>query len=206
MISKDRLLGLLRSAMSQDYAMFAPVRKSEGVMLERIEDESTVDFDHVLTVNTLKDVALPRVEPLADFNREDHSIEAINDDATKILVFGSRPCDAAALEILDAILMGSVQDARYAQRRDRMVLVTVACSACDEACFCSSMGYGPHDPTGSDVLILPHGAEFLVRSFTRKGGQFLKAMNVVEDPGGQPDEPPTLKRQIDIGKLIFTFF
>ena len=101
--------------------------------------------------------------------------------------------------ILDAILIGSVSDARYANRRDRMVLATVACSACDEACFCTSMGYGPHDPTGSDVLFLPLGSDFLVRSITPKGRRFLGELGIDADEGGEPDEPPELRRHIETG-------
>jgi sulfhydrogenase subunit beta (sulfur reductase) len=201
MISKDKLLDVLRGAVSQDYAVFAPVKKDEGVLLERIEDARAVCLNHVLTVNTLKDVVLPRVEPLAGFNRDDHSVKAIHDATAKILVFGSRPCDAAALEILDAVLMGSVRDTRYAERRDRMLLVTVACSVCDEACFCTSMGYGPHDATGSDILLLPRGAGFLVKSITPKGKQFLEDMGIDEDLDGEPDEPPELTRHLETGKL-----
>ena len=197
MISRDRLLDTIREARAKDYAVFAPVATDAGVMLEEIDDPASIDFDHVLTVNTLKDVGLPRVEPLAEFDRDARTMEAIRDDDGKVLVFGSRPCDAAAQKILDAILIGEVTDSSYAARRKRMVMMTLACSKADDACFCSSMGYGPHDPTGSDVLVLPKGTESILRSLTPRGEEFLREMGMTPDTDVEPDPPPELKRKVE---------
>lgn len=197
MISKERLLEVLRNAKAKDYAVFAPVATDAGVMLEQLEDTAAIDFDHVLTINTLKDVGLPRVEPLAEFDRDKRSLEAVRDGSGRILVFGSRPCDAAAQKILDAILIGEVTDARYADKRDRMVVMTLGCSTVDDACFCSSMGYGPHDPTGSDVLLLPKGGEFIVRPLTPKGEEFLKEVGLEADSEIEADPPPEQARKVD---------
>ena len=90
-------------------------------------------------------------------------------DSRRVLVLGSRPCDAAALDILDSILIGEVRDTRYAARRQETVIMTLACSSCDEACFCTSMGYGPHDATGSDILGLPLEGGYAIRALTDKG-------------------------------------
>ena len=197
MISKDRLLEVIREARGKDYTVFAPVATDAGAMLEEIDDPASIDFDHVLTVNTLKDVGLPRVEALAEFDRETHKLETLSDDPAKVLAFGSRPCDAAAQMILDAILIGEVTDSRYAARRDRMVTMTLGCARADGACFCASMGYGPHDPTGSDVLLLPKGAEFIVRSLTPKGEEFLKELGITADGDIEADPPPELTRKVD---------
>ncbi len=201
MISKERLLDAIREAGAKDYAVFAPVAKDAGVMLEEIDDPASINFDHVLTVNTLKDVGLPRVEALAEFDRDARTMEAIRDDDGKVLVFGSRPCDAAAQKILDAILIGEITDSRYAARRERMVMMTLACSTADDACFCSSMGYGPHDPTGSDVLLLPKGTEFIVRSHTPRGEEFLRELGMTPDADVEGDPPPELKRKVETGGL-----
>ena len=201
MISKDRLLDLVRQAGDKDYTVFAPVETDAGVMLRRIDDSASIDFDHVLTVNTLKDVGLPQVEPLAEFDRERRELKTIRDEEETVLVFGSRPCDAAAQAILDAILIGEVTDARYAARRNRMVMMTLGCSKADGACFCTSMGYGPHDPTGSDVLLLPRCEEFVVRPITPKGEEFLRELGITADGDVEPDPPPELERKVDITGL-----
>lgn len=201
MLSRADLVEVAGRAKTKGYAVYAPVRQEAGVFMVRIDDAGTVDFDHVLTVNTLKDVMLPRCERLATFDLDRQEIAPVPPAPERVLVLGSRPCDAAALDILDSILIGQVQDARYAARRRQTVVMTLACSSCDEACFCTSMGYGPHDPTGSDVLGLPHEGGYIIRALTDKGKGLLREMGLDEDAGGQPMRPPDLGRSVDTSRL-----
>jgi len=197
MISREDLVTLVRDGARKGYRVYAPVEQEAGVLISAIEGPDEIAFDHVLTVNTLKDVMLPRCESLARFDLDKQEITPVSDDGGRILILGTRPCDAAGLAILDRILAGQVRDTRYADRRDRSVIVTVACSAADEACFCSSMGYGPHDTTGSDVIALPSDGRFIIRAVTEKGAAFLREMGLEPDEGGQPDTPPELKRTVE---------
>ncbi len=59
------------------------------------------------------------------------------------IVIGARPCDAAALPILDHVFNWDSEDDFYTARRERTTVVTLACAAHDEACFCTSVGLGP---------------------------------------------------------------
>jgi sulfhydrogenase subunit beta (sulfur reductase) len=197
MLTKQDLLGLVKAAKGVGYAVWAPVRRDDMVLLERIEEAGSVDLNHVLTVNTLKDVLLPRYEPLARFDLDSRAVDPVSDPEDRVLILGNRPCDAAGMDILDSILLGEVRDKRYADRRERTVIVTVACSSFDEACFCSSMGYGPHDTTGSDVLLLPKGDAYLVRTITKKGRNLLAELSILEDVDAEADPPPELTRAVD---------
>lgn len=188
---------MVGTARARDYTVWAPVKHDAGVLLERIGEAGSVDLEHVLTVNTLKDVLLPRCETLARFDLDSRAVAPVSDPEERVLIIGSRPCDAAGMDILDPILLGEVRDRRYADRRERTVIVTVACSRFDEACFCSSMGYGPHDPTGSDVLLLPRGEDYMVRAITDKGRHLLAELGIEEDKEGEADPPPELARAVD---------
>lgn len=201
MIEKQDLIQIAGAALSRGWTVFAPVRKDCGVLLERVTEADTIDLDHVLTINTLKDIMLPCCETLARFDLDRQEISPVADRPGRILVFGIRPCDAAAGSIVDAILAGDVRDSRYAARREQAVLVTVGCSQADDACFCTSMGYGPHDPTGSDVLVLPRDGSFIVRACTAKGKEVLEDLGIGENLDVEPDEPPQLERRLDTGRL-----
>jgi sulfhydrogenase subunit beta (sulfur reductase) len=201
MVTEADLREALAGALAQGYRVFAPVRRERSVLMEAIDQPGSVDFDHVLTTNTLKDVLLPRCEPLFAFDRSDQSITRTDEGTDRILIFGSRPCDAAALAILDAILLGRVRDARYAARRERVTVVTVGCSEGDDACFCTSMGYGPHDPAGSDVIVLPARDSFVVRAVTARGTEFLREVGLAEDTDTASDKPPELTRHTDTAKM-----
>ena len=206
MTSKQQLVEAVGAARAKGYAVFAPVKQDGLVVIARLADAAQVDFDHVITVNGLKDVLLPRSEPIATLDVAGQSMSLIADSEEPILVFGSRPCDAAALGILDSILLGSLSDRRYEERRKRMVVMTLACSRCDDACFCTSMGYGPHDATSSDVLVFPAGDAFAVKSLTAKGKTLLEAVGLREDARaasgeGGVDAPPALTRKVDTAGL-----
>lgn len=202
MITREELLRAVAKARAGGYTVFAPVARDGLVLIDRVDDPATIDFDHVLTVNGLKDVLLPRSECLAGLRLDETAVNPVEDQGGPVVIFASRPCDAAGLDILDSILLGSINDLRYRKRRERTTVVTLACSRCDDACFCTSVGYGPHDPTGSDVLLLPAGDRLAVRGLTAKGRAFLEAVGVADDgDAGVADRPPEVKGTVDTEAL-----
>lgn len=200
-LRRTDLSRMLADALAGGWTVFGPVRADCGVLLAKIDHPDQISSDHILTVNTLKDVLLPRCETLARFDLERQEISAVTGTPERILIFGTRPCDASAGAIVDSILMGQTRDARYAARREQAVIVTLGCSKADDACFCTSMGYGPHDPTGSDVLILPKAGDFIVRSLTPRGKHLLEELAIKEDENWEPDTPPELGRRVDTTRL-----
>jgi sulfhydrogenase subunit beta (sulfur reductase) len=205
MTSKEQLVAAVGAAIAKGHAVFAPVRQDGLAVLARVQDPAAVDFDHVLTVNTVKEVLLPRSEPIARLDLAGQTLSPIAESGEPIVIFGTRPCDAAGVAILDSILLGSLRDERYEERRKRSVIVTLACGRSDDACFCTSMGYGPHDATASDVLVLPAGGAFAVKALTEKGKAFVDAVGLKQDVGasgeGSVDKPPILKRKVDTADL-----
>ncbi len=196
----QEILSAIGSWQAKGYQVIAPVRRDNLILLARIEDPSLINLDHILTVNTLKDFMLPRCETILRFDLEKACVEPGIDDSLPTIIFGSRPCDAAALSILDSILIGDVVDSRYAKRRGQTVVLTVACSRVDGACFCKSMGYGPHDPTGSDIILLPSQGGYLVRLISEKGRQFASDVGLEPDDA-EADPEPELSRRVSTDGL-----
>jgi sulfhydrogenase subunit beta (sulfur reductase) len=196
MLSKSELGGFIAGAKGAGYLVYAPQKREGKVYLEEIADPDDLVIDHVLTVNGVKDILLPRCEPLAEFNLYEVRVDAVEAPAARRVLFATRPCDAASLVILDAILLDPARDTRYARMREETVIVTVACSRADSACFCTSMGYGPHDETGSDVILLPAGGAYMVRALTGKGESLIRELGIAEDGDGETDSPPELARRV----------
>lgn len=207
MVSRQDLLKAVEAARAKGYEVFGPVREDGRVMLARIDNPAAVDFDHVITINTLKDVLFPRTDKVAGLDLEAAGVVPEAEAGSPILIFGSRPCDAAGIAVLDRILLGPVHDSRYESRRKRTVIVTLACEDCDDACFCTSMGYGPHDLTGSDVIVVPVADKFAVRYVTDKGKAFLEAVELPADGEASKEavakegKVPEPARKIDFTKL-----
>ena len=104
------------------------------------------------------------------------SIEpAIPSGAT--VLFGARACDARALTVLDALFDQpegeAYSDPYYHARRKALTVITLACTACDPACFCSSFKNGPAETAGSDLILYPVEAGFLAEAVTLTGEEII---------------------------------
>jgi ferredoxin len=105
--------------------------------------------------------------------------------AQAVAVIGARPCEGAALDVLDRVLRaGAVPDPRYAARRDGAFIVIVECGAPAATCFCTSMGTGPGIDSGFDLalseLVDDEGHRFVVRVGTERGAQVLSRLEAAE--------------------------
>ena len=86
------------------------------------------------------------------------------------IVIAARPCDAAMGPILDHVFNWDYADAAYNRRRELTTVVTLACRSFDAQCFCTSVGSGPDDPRGSDVMLYALDEGILeIRCLTEKG-------------------------------------
>jgi ferredoxin len=94
-------------------------------------------------------------------------VEAL-DERPPLAVLGARPCEAAALAVLDRVFVeGQHRDARYGERREHSFVAVVECSSPAATCFCDSMGTGPNVETGFDLALTEldddNGHRFLAR-------------------------------------------
>ena len=86
------------------------------------------------------------------------------------VIIAARPCDAAALPILDPVFNWDFHDEFYNRRRAATTVITLACSGHDENCFCTSVGLDPGSDRGSDVILFELGdGQYEVRCVTEKG-------------------------------------
>ncbi|MBB4267337.1 4Fe-4S dicluster domain-containing protein [Roseospira visakhapatnamensis] len=92
---------------------------------------------------------------------------------------GVRPCDLAALEILDRVLAGPDQpDPAYALRRRDALVVSVDCGTPAASCFCATMDTGPAARDGFDLALVELVAEdgrpvYLARAGSPAGADLL---------------------------------
>jgi ferredoxin len=101
--------------------------------------------------------------------------------AAPLAVIGARPCELAALAVLDRVLEGgAVPDPRYERRRDGMFVVAAECGQPSGTCFCTSMGTGPAATGAYDLalteLLDERGHRFLVRVGSERGAEILSAL------------------------------
>jgi len=201
-IAQSNITELLR-ALAAQAEVWAPrgLRGSGGaVMFERWRDDDQLDLEHFTSLSA-KDLILPRTEKLFGFSyvfggaptgdasgsaptgclpggRETIEIESA-EPAPRTVLFGSRACDAKALTVLDALFNPpegeAYGDPQYVGRRSTLSVITVACTTCDAACFCSSFENGTAEKAGSDLLLYPVEGGFLAEAVTDKGREIMSA-------------------------------
>lgn len=98
-----------------------------------------------------------------------------------LAIFGARPCEVAAIGVLDKVLgEGTYRDARYQHRRDGLFVVVAECGAPASTCFCTSMGTGPGAVGGFDLALSEisddDGHRFVVRVASERGGAVLSTV------------------------------
>jgi ferredoxin len=138
--------------------------------------------------NSIKEFVFPRHEELYGYQWKGKRIELTPAElpTTEQIIVAARPCDAASLHILDAVFNWDFKDEFYNRRRALTTVVTLGCREHDDACFCTSIGAGPRDVRGSDVLLIPlDGDRFDVRCLTEKGRALFAAATTTS-----PEEPP----------------
>jgi ferredoxin len=107
-------------------------------------------------------------------------------------LLGVRPCDLAAIGILDRVLAGGAHvDPIYSARRDGNLVIAVECTEPGATCFCTSMGTGPGAESGFDLamteLVDGEVHRFLVRAGTPAGA------DVLADLPRQPADEATVR-------------
>ena len=99
-------------------------------------------------------------------------------------IIGARPCEVAALGILDKVLWeGAVSDPIYDARRSGAFVVTAECGSPASTCFCTSMDTGPAARGGFDLALSElsdnGGHRFVVRVGTDRGAEVLSQVPTV---------------------------
>jgi len=95
---------------------------------------------------------------------------------------GARPCELAALAILDKVYTPEgfePTNQTYADRRREAFIVAVNCTEPGGTCFCTSMGTGPSATSGYDLVITEvttdGEAKLLVEAGSDEGSEVLAA-------------------------------
>lgn len=172
-LTKTSLATLVDKLNAEGKKVYAPVRKGKQVNFELITSVGEMAEDYIQTVKSAKFAAFPKIEKLLDYKKDKTSTELINVDVNtlpEIVLLGVRPCDAAAINALNAIFTWDYVDAIFTERLKKTTIIGISCSKADEYCFCTSVNGGPGNTQGSDILLtqLSNG-DYLAEIVTEKG-------------------------------------
>ncbi len=185
LLAKKNLGALLRGVLESKRRLVAPTRVRSIVLFSELSDPAAVCLDELNTQNSVKEFFFPKSEKVFSYSLGQKEAAVTDEFAPpETVVFGSRACDARALVHLDKLFGWDYRDKFYFKRREATCVVTLACDRFDEACFCTSLGFGPRATEGSDVLLVPTaGDNYLVEAVTEKGKSFVAQAGAVITEG-----------------------
>ena len=193
LIDADKLTDLAAALARAGYRVVAPIDDSGVVRLTEWTEGAAIRTD-VIGVNSAKDFLFPRSEVIGrwDLDGDDFSPRQVQPDAQKTVLLAVRPCDAAALALLDTLFNWDYKDGFYNARRQAATIVPMACTAADEQCFCTSVGGAPDATAGADAMLrsADGGATFILEPLTDKGNALLDAAGDAAREGEAAADPP----------------
>jgi ferredoxin len=183
--SKEKLAEILKLLMGS-YQVYGPVLRGQYHEFARLETAEEIDLNYQNTRLSPKGLFHPQAERMFEYSLAKGDPEAgilketAKDFSPRVLV-GIRPCDARAFQLDDKNFdTPEFRDPWWVKRREATTLVGIACNAPGSSCFCTSVGTGPFDAAGLDVLLVDLGEGYAARAVTEKGKGLLSGIGAAE--------------------------
>ena len=160
--------------------LYAPLTKGDELELARLPRRSA------------KETFFPVCETILSYEKREGKLAVQDLDLARLpetVLIGSRPCDAAAAPVLDAVFSWDYRDEFFLARREKTTVIGLACTTADDACFCTAVGLSPADDKGSDLFLTPlEGGAYRCRTVTDKGARLAARFAELfgEDDHGTP--------------------
>jgi sulfhydrogenase subunit beta (sulfur reductase) len=195
---KASLEKLFNNLIGNGKTVYAPKAGEKRVLFEEVKTYGEITGNYIVTTNTAKIVVFPRVEKLFSFKKTKEKTEisdASTDSFSEVVLWGTRPCDAAAFIPLTDTFNGDYPDVLFNNRREKVYLLSFSCSVCDEYCFCTSVNGGPGNTNGSDILFTRLSTDdYLAEVMTEKGRQLVgENQSLFEAAPSEAKEPNLAK-------------
>lgn len=168
----------LAAELAERKHVLAPVAAGGTTTFRRFAPGMRLDFSRMAVVSP-KDATFPRNELLLTVQHHPEEsgrkmeLREVRPSGETI-VLGCRPCGARGKLIFDPVYdTDAIKDPYYLGRREATTFITLSCERPESTCFCHSIGSGPADEAGSDILLTAVEGGFHARAVTAKGEALL---------------------------------
>jgi len=174
-ITKEILKALIAKCKGDGYKVIGLNKENRFDLIED-DDEFIIGESLPPSKISMKEHFFPKTEPLFYYKQNHSEVEIIDPEPVgeKMLVFGAKPCDTAALPILSKVFNWDYKDEFFNLRVENAVIIGNECSYKDEYCFCESVGLDQKNTRGSDLFLTPSGdGTYKLEVVTEKGKKFF---------------------------------
>lgn len=196
-ITNSELSALVAELASTGTLVFAPVVEGGEAKYQEVSSLDEVTLDGLEPRLSLKEFFLPATECLLCYRRikDDVEIEEVPAEFSPRVVLGGKPCDVAALDIVDKVMDWDYHDELWFGRRKSTTVISLACPGGDKSCFCPAVGLGPDSTQGADILLTPAGDGFVAEIVTEKGQALVSNHSGKFSPAGDKEQAATQYKQ-----------
>lgn len=200
-IAKNQL-DQLYSRINQSKCLYIPIKKGGEVNYYVWSEGAEVSLETLKTVKSPKSAFFPQTENIVKFKQDGNNLEVIDvredlDEKRPFVIFGIKACDYKAIEVLDKVFLADPVDTFYQARREKGVIVTMACSRPEESCFCTAFGIDPTNPQG-DVTTWLDGEYLYWQPNTEKGNALTEEVKDLLTAGGEDKVEEQIKSTKEI--------
>lgn len=200
-LAKDKLDAFL-NALKAGHDVFAPAQKDGKLVWAPAGNAADLLWDYSNTEMSPKDFFFPQTECMMTFVNKASDPQGMIMQAAPGLnkpraLVGIRPCDAKAFQVLDMIFVQDemTNDLYWRDKREKTVLIGLACNDPCPTCFCTSVGSNPHGETGLDLLLVPLGDKCMVKVVSDHGAALVK--DLPEATAGDDAAAADLKKKAE---------
>ena len=180
--SLDKIQDLF-AKISQNAKLYLPIDNADGTASFGEWKEGVVWSNALNTTKSPKDFFFPQTEDLMRFKTEGKNIEVIDirRESEDFVIFGIRACDTKSFDILDRVFLSEPRDSFYAMKREKGIIISLACTRPAETCFCTAFGIDATEPAG-DISTWKTEDSLYLKANTEKGeALLLKLSDVLEE-------------------------
>ena len=204
-ISFEKLNSLFEK-ISEKYDLFVPTKKNDGQSYFEKWEQGNELSDDLNTVRSAKDFFFPQHEDIVSFKLDGKNIE-ITDERREVkpfVMFGVRACDVRSFSILDKVFLSEPVDTFYKAKREKGIVISLACSKPSETCFCTTFGIDPTEPEG-DIRAWKGNDCYYLEGVSEKGKAFLAELSLEEcdtnEVDAQKENTKKILDRLPLGKL-----
>ena len=175
--SLDQIQNLF-AKIAEGAKLYLPLDNADGTASFGEWQEGAVWSNALNTTKSPKDFFFPQTEDLMKFKTDGKNIEVIDirEECQEFVVFGVRACDVKSFDILDRVFLSEPRDSFYAMKREKGIIVSLACTKPSETCFCTAFGINASEPAG-DVSAWKTVDALYLQPNTEKGSALIERLS-----------------------------
>ncbi len=180
-IEKDRLEDVLNN-LKERYKVFVPSRDGDYHLFRPLGNGIRADLNYQNSRLSPKGIIYPQSDRMFVYSIDPEEEDAFimkeaEKDFSPQLIFGIRPCDAHAFNIVKVNFdTPEYKDPWWLKRFNSTLFIGFGCNNPCSTCFCTSVGGGPFHEQYLDVLMYDLGDKYIFSPITDKGRELIEGI------------------------------